>query len=253
MKIVSWNVNGIRSVLKQGFEDFVLKEKPDLLALQEVRIPDSNYRFEIKGYESHWSAAEKKGYSGTAILARRSPLKVTRGMGVAEHDHEGRVLTAEFEDFFLVNVYVPNAKRDLSRLKYRQKWDRDFLAYLKVLNKKKGVVFCGDLNVAHQERDLTYPKANGKNHGFTPEEREGFGRILDDGFADTFRIFHAEGGHYTWWSRLGRCRERNIGWRIDYVCVSKNLEPKVKQAFIRKDVMGSDHCPVGVVLAMDRK
>lgn len=248
MKIISWNVNGVRSVLRQGFEDFVRKHKPDILALQEVRVPDADYRVELQGYQSYWSAAEKKGYAGTAIFARRAPLKVTRGIGIPEHDREGRVLTAEWDDFFLVNVYVPNAKRDLSRLAYRQKWDRDFLAYLKRLKRKKGVIFCGDMNVAHQERDLTYPKANVKNHGFTPEEREGFTRLLAGGFVDSFRMFNQEGGHYSWWSRLGRCRERNIGWRIDYVCVSESLRARVKSAFILKEVMGSDHCPVGVEL-----
>lgn len=249
MKIVSWNVNGIRSILRQGFEDFVRRNKPDVLALQEVRVPDAEYRFELKGYESHWSAAEKKGYAGTAIYSRRAPIKITRGIGIDAHDREGRVLTAEWDDFFLVNVYVPNAKRDLSRLAYRQKWDLDFLAYLKKLNRKKGVIFCGDMNVAHQERDLANPKANVKNHGFTPEEREGFDRLLKGGFADSFRIFVPEGGHYTWWSRLGRCRERNIGWRIDYVCVSEDIKSRVRKAFILDEVMGSDHCPVGIELA----
>lgn len=249
MKIVSWNVNGIRSVMKKGFFDFVKKEKPDVICLQETKPPAASLEFDMPGYEHAWNNAKRPGYSGTAILSRTKPLSVTNGIGVLKHDDEGRVLTAEYGDFYLVSVYVPNAKRDLSRLPYRQKeWDVDFLKYLKKLEKKKPVVFCGDLNVAHQEIDLTYPKANTKNHGFTPEERAGFDNIVKAGFVDTFREFEKDGGHYTWWSRMSDCRKRNIGWRIDYFLISKSLRPRLKRAFILKDVPGSDHCPVGIVI-----
>jgi exodeoxyribonuclease-3 len=200
-------------------------------------------------YLTHWNSAEKKGYSGTAIFTRTKPLKVTTGIGHDEHDREGRVLTAEFPDFHLVNVYVPNSQRELTRLPYRQQWDRDFLAYLKKLEKKKPVIFCGDLNVAHTEIDLANPKANVKNHGFTPEERAGFGTFVQSGFLDTFREFEKAGGHYTWWSPMGGARSRNVGWRIDYFLVSAALRPRLKRAFIQPQVMDSDHCPVGIELA----
>ncbi len=249
MKIVSWNVNGIRSVMKKGFFDFVKKEKPDVICLQETKPPAGDLEFELPGYEHAWNNAKRPGYSGTAILSRTKPLSVTKGIGAAKHDDEGRVLTAEYKDFYLVSVYVPNSKRDLSRLPYREKeWDIDFLKYLKKLEKKKPVVFCGDLNVAHQEIDLTYPKTNTKNHGFTPQERAGFDNIVKAGFVDTFREFEKDGGHYTWWSRMSDCRKRNIGWRIDYFLISKSLRPRLKKAYILKDVPGSDHCPIGIVL-----
>lgn len=203
----------------------------------------------MAGYEGYWNHAKKAGYAGTAVFTRNLPLRVTYGMGILKHDDEGRLITLEFQDFFLVNVYVPNSRRDLSRLPYREKeWDVDFLSYLKKLEKKKPVVFCGDLNVAHKEIDLTHPKANVKNHGFTPEERAGFDNMIKAGFLDTFREFEKDGGHYTWWRPFHDCRQRNIGWRIDYFCVSKSLRPRLKKAFILKDVMGSDHCPVGIEL-----
>ena len=248
MKLISWNVNGIRSVLKKGFVGFVKKEKPDVLCLQETKAPaGAAVECGLTGYHVYWNSAPRAGYSGTAILSRTKPLQVTPGIGRAKHDGEGRVLTAEFKDFFLVNVYVPNSKRGLERLPYRTKeWDVDFLKYLKKLEKKKPVVFCGDLNVAHKEIDLANPKSNVKNHGFTPEERAGFDRIVASGFVDTFREFKKEGGHYTWWSRLSNCRARNIGWRIDYFVVSHVLKKRVKDAFILKGVQGSDHCPVGI-------
>ncbi len=249
IKIVSWNVNGIRSALRQGFLDFVKKEKPDILCLQETKTPDGGIPNPLAGYHDFWSHAKKAGYAGTAIFSKTKPLSVSEGIGIAKHDNEGRVLTAEYKNFYLVDVYVPNSKRDLSRLPYRAKeWDTDFLKYLKKLEKKKPVIFCGDLNVAHREIDLTYPKANVKNHGFTPEERAGFDAMMKAGFIDTFRELTAEGGHYTWWSRFADCRKRNIGWRIDYFCISKSLKPKLKKAWILKDVQGSDHCPVGVLL-----
>jgi len=199
-------------------------------------------------YTTYWNSAEKKGYSGTAIFTRTRPLQVTQGIGVAEHDREGRVLTAEYADFILVNSYVPNSQRELTRLPYRQQWDRDFLAYLKGLEQRKPVIWCGDLNVAHTEIDLANPKANVKNHGFTPEERAGFGAALAAGFVDTFREFEKGPRHYTWWSPMGGARGRNVGWRIDYFLASAALRPRLKSAFIRPAVLGSDHCPVGLEL-----
>ena len=247
MKLVSWNVNGLRSILRGRLLEYLAKEKPDVLCIQESRcLPEEIEATWPKGHALHLHPAEKKGYAGTAILTKARPLAVQPHMGVAEHDHEGRVLMAEFARFFLVNVYVPNAKRDLSRLPYRQKWDRDFLAYLKRLEKQKPVVFCGDLNVAHTELDLTNPKANLHNHGFTAEERAGFDAFVKAGFVDSFRVFESGGGHYTWWSQMGNARARNVGWRIDYFLLSASLRPRLEQAFIRDKVLGSDHCPVGI-------
>ncbi len=249
IKIISWNVNGIRSVLKKGFLGTVKKEKPDILCLQETRGPAEGVSVAIAGYQEFWNNAARPGYSGTVIFSKSKPLSIKNGISIAGHDQEGRVITAEYNNFFLVNVYVPNSKRDLSRLDYRTKqWDRDFLKYLKKLEKKKPVVFCGDLNVAHTEIDLANPKGNTKNHGFTPEERAGFDAFVKAGFVDAFRCFEKEGGHYTWWSRLGNCRARNIGWRIDYLLVSDALKKNLEKAWILKEVSGSDHCPVGIVL-----
>ncbi len=247
MKLISWNVNGFRSVLRKNFLSYLAQEKPDILCLQEIKCsPDDVEPVWPAKYKVHWNPALKKGYAGTAILTRTQPDNVKLHMGVVEHDQEGRVLMVEFADFFLVNVYVPNSKRDLSRLPYRQTWDRDFLRYLKRLEKKKPVIFCGDLNVAHQEIDLTNPKTNVKNHGFTPEERRGFDSFVKAGFLDTFREFEKSGGHYTWWSTMSGARARNVGWRIDYFLISASLRPRLKKAFIRRDVLGSDHCPVGI-------
>ncbi len=249
MKLISWNVNGIRSALKKGFYDFVKQHDPDILCLQETRLGEELVELGLKGYHDYWNAAEKKGYAGTAILSKTKPLSVSCGLAIPKHDREGRVLAAEFEDFYLVNVYTPNSKRDLSRLPYRtQEWDADFLVYVKRLEKKKPVVFCGDLNVAHQERDLANAKANVGTHGFTPEERAGFDKIMKAGFLDSFREFYEDGGHYTWWSQLGNCRQRNIGWRIDYFCISPALRARLKDASILADVIGSDHCPVTIQL-----
>ncbi len=249
MKLLSWNVNGLRAALKKGFTDFVKKENPNVLCLQETKYGADPIEVDLEGYDQFWNKAQKLGYSGTAIFSKTKPLSVINGMEISKHDNEGRVMTCEFNDFFLVNVYVPNSKRDLARLPYRHKeWDVDFLKHLKKLEKKKPVIFCGDMNVAHQEIDLTYPKANVNNHGFTPQEREGFDNIVKAGFVDTFREFEKGGGHYTWWSPMGNCRPKNIGWRIDYFCVSASLRPRLKKAFILKDVMGSDHCPVGIIL-----
>ena len=247
MKLISWNVNGLRAVLKKNFLEFLDAERPDVLCLQEIKSTQEDVeQLWPRQYTAYWNSAPRKGYSGTAMFTKVTPMKVCNGIEVAEHDGEGRVQTAEFPDFFLVNVYVPNSKRDLSRLTYRQKWDRDFLAYLKSLEKKKPVIFCGDLNVAHTEIDLANPKANVHNHGFTPEERAGFTAFVNAGFLDTFREFEKGGGHYTWWSVFGGARSRNVGWRLDYFLISKSLRPRLKTAFIRNKVLGSDHCPVGI-------
>ena len=248
MKLISFNVNGVRSILKKGFGDFIAKTKPDILCLQETKAHPEQVHVDLPGYEQYWNAAKKRGYSGTAIFAKIKPQNVTNDLGIAEHDDEGRVITAEFDDFFLVNVYTPNSKRELTRLDYRIRWDADFLKYLKKLERKKPVIFCGDLNVAHQEIDLTNPKANVGNHGFTPQERQGFSNFVKAGFVDTFREFTKEGGHYSWWSQISNARARNVGWRIDYFCISSALRPRLQKAFILGEVMGSDHCPVGIVL-----
>lgn len=249
MKLLSWNVNGLRSVLKKNFLEFLEAEKPDVLCLQETRCgPDDVEQLWPARYTTYWNTGEKKGYSGTAIFSTTRPLAVTRGIGVDEHDREGRVLTAEYNDFFLVNVYTPNSQRELTRLAYRQEWDVAFLKYLRKLEKRKPVVFCGDLNVAHTEIDLKNPKTNTKNHGFTPEERAGFTALVKAGFLDTFREFEPGGGHYTWWSPMMGARARNVGWRIDYFLVSQALRSRLRSAFIRSQVMGSDHCPVGIEL-----
>ena len=250
MRLLSWNVNGIRAALKNGFLKFVKEHNPDMLCVQETKVPRGGINLiELNSCEQFWNNAKKPGYAGTAIFSKVKPIKATCGIGLAKHDQEGRVITTELEDFFLVNVYVPNSQRTLDRLPYRTKeWDVDFLKYLKKLEKTKPVIFCGDMNVAHKEIDLTFPKANVKNHGFTPEERAGMDNIVKSGFIDTFRHFHKDGSHYTWWSQMGNCRKRNIGWRIDYFLISPHLLPKLKSAFILKNVMGSDHCPVGIEL-----
>jgi exodeoxyribonuclease-3 len=254
VKLISWNVNGLRAALRKGFLDYLAEEQPDILCLQETRCdPDAIEQLWPVAYTTYWNVAEKKGYAGTAIFTRTRPLNVTRGINRPEHDREGRVLTAEFPDFFLVNVYTPNAQRDLARLPYRQRWDRAFLKYLKRLETTKPVIFCGDLNVAHTERDLANPKANVRNHGFTVEERAGFSAFIKAGFVDTFREFESSGGHYTWWSLMRNARARNVGWRIDYFLISAALRPRLKNAFIRTEVMGSDHCPVGIELVPARR
>lgn len=251
LKLISWNVNGLRSVLGKGFLDSVAGADPDILCLQETRAEPGEVELLLPQFRFvYWNVArERKGYSGTAIFSKREPRSVRLGMGRAEHDGEGRLITAEFEDFQLCNVYTPNAQRGLTRLAYRQRWDADFLKYLKRIDRAKPVLCCGDLNVAHREIDLANPKSNVRNAGFTAEEREGFERILKAGFVDSFREFCAEGGKYTWWSYMNRARERNIGWRIDYWVISKALRPRLKDAFILPEVMGSDHCPVGITMA----
>ncbi len=248
MKLVSWNVNGIRSVLGKGFLEFVAAEAPDVLCLQETRGYPPNIGELLPNYQTHWNHAEKKGYSGVAFFIKQglAPRSVTLGMGKAEHDREGRVIYADFDDFYLLNVYTPNAGDDLRRLEYRMQWDVEFLKFLKKLEKKKPVLFCGDLNVAHEEIDLARPRENRKSAGFTDEERGGFSKYVKAGFVDTFRIFNQEPGHYSWWSFRANSRARNVGWRIDYFLASTALRPRVKRAFILPQVMGSDHCPVGV-------
>ncbi len=247
MKLISWNVNGLRAVLRKNFLDFLSEEDPDILCLQETRLGDGDIeQLWPVSYTTYWSHATKRGYAGTAIFTKVRPKKIKTGIGIPSHDGEGRVLTAEFDDFFVVNVYVPNSQRDLGRLDYRQEWDRDFLRYLKKLERRKPVVFCGDLNVAHTELDLANPKANVRSHGFTVEERAGFSAFVRRGFLDAFREFEKGGGHYTWWSQRPGVRARNIGWRLDYFLISAALRPRLKAAFIRPKVMGSDHCPVGI-------
>lgn len=263
MKIISWNVNGIRAVIKKGqFAPFIDKYKPDILCLQETKAEKGQVVIDLPQYKEYWNSALKKGYSGTAIFTKTEPISVINGIpddickkyGLDADEYgdprtEGRVIAAEFPHFFIVTVYTPNAKDDLSRVPLRHtQWDPAFLAYCKHLEAKKPVIFCGDLNVAHTADDLARPKENVGLKGFTAEEREGFQRFIDAGFIDTFRMFHKGNGHYTWWSHFANARERNVGWRIDYVLVSKSLEKSVKSASIHADVMGSDHCPVAIEL-----
>ena len=246
IKIISWNVNGIRAVLKKGFHDFIKEHSPDILCLQETKAHPDQVDLNMDELPfRYWNSAEKKGYSGTSIFLNKEPLSSSDGLGIKKHDNEGRVITLEFNEYFLVNVYTPNSKRDLSRLDYRyNEWDKDFLTYLKTLEKKKPVIFCGDLNVAHKEIDLKNPKTNRRNAGFTDEERMGFDNYISAGFIDTFREFEKGEGHYTWWSYMFQARSRNVGWRIDYFCISESLRTKLKKSYILKDVMGSDHAPV---------
>lgn len=249
MKLISWNVNGIRAVIRKKAFAFLQDFQPDIICLQETKAsPDIVDMSWADGYHAYWDVAARKGYAGTVTLSRVAPKKVTLGMGAPDHDEEGRIVTTDFESFVLTNVYVPNSKRDLSRLEYRQKWDRDLLAYLKKLSRKKPLIFCGDLNVAHKPVDLARPKQNVGTHGFTPEERAGFDAFVKAGFVDTFREFEKEGGHYTWWSMMTGARARNIGWRIDYFLVSKVLRSHLKNAWILPGIMGSDHCPIGLEL-----
>jgi len=261
--IYSWNVNGIRAVLKKGtFQSFIEQHQPDILCLQETKAERGQVEIDLSGYHEYWNSANKKGYSGTAIFSKQEPLAVTHGLPAdlvqqfqladdkyGDSSEEGRVIAAEYPAFYVVTVYTPNAKEDLSRLRLRQdKWDPAFLAYCKQLEKTKPVVFCGDLNVAHTELDLANPKPNRGKKGFTDEERKGFQNFVDAGFVDTLRLFKQGNGHYTWWSHFANARARNIGWRIDYVLVSASLKSVVESADIHADIMGSDHCPVSVRL-----
>ena len=246
MKILSWNVNGIRAVIKKGFYEYMNDINPDVICIQETKANPEQVDLELNDYEyKFWNSADKKGYSGTAIFSKIKPISVANDLNISKHDYEGRVICSEFLNFFLVTVYTPNSKRDLSRLKYRyEEWDVDFLKYLKKLEKLKPVIFCGDLNVAHKEIDLKNPKSNKRNAGFTNEEREGFQNYIDSGFVDTFRLFNSEPNNYTWWSYMFNSRAKNVGWRIDYFCISEILKEKVKSSKILPEIMGSDHAPV---------
>lgn len=247
MKLISWNVNGLRACVGKGFYDFVGGEAPDILCLQETKLQAGQIQMELPGYEELWNYAEKKGYSGTALFTRIKPTEVSYGIGIPEHDKEGRVITAEYESFYMVTVYTPNSQNELARLPYRMEWEDAFLAYLKELENKKPVICCGDMNVAHREIDLKNPKTNRRNAGFTDEEREKFGRLLESGFIDTFRYFYPDlEGAYSWWSYRFRAREKNAGWRIDYFLVSEILKDRLEDAMIYSQVQGSDHCPVGL-------
>ena len=245
MKCISWNVNGIRACVQKGFMDFFQEADADIFCIQETKMQEGQLELETPGYFQYWNYAERKGYSGTAVFTKKEPLSFTCGIGIEEHDKEGRVITLEFEEFYFVTVYTPNSQSELARLSYRMEWEDAFLAYLKKLEEKTPVIFCGDLNVAAEEIDLKNPKTNRKNAGFTDEEREKFRKIKASGFVDTFRYFYPdEEGIYSWWSYRFRAREKNAGWRIDYFCVSQSLKERLEDARIHTDVMGSDHCPV---------
>lgn len=248
-KMISWNVNGLRAVVGKGFLDIFREIDADIFCLQETKLSEGQIELDLPGYHQYWNYAGKKGYSGTAIFTRQEPLAVTYGIGLEEHDQEGRVITAEYPGYYVVTCYTPNSQNELARLDYRMTWEDAWLAYLKGLEKKKPVVFCGDLNVAHKEIDLKNPKTNRRNAGFTDEERAKFTRLLEAGFVDTFRYFYPDQeGIYSWWSYRFRAREKNAGWRIDYFCVSEALKDRLKGAAIHTGIMGSDHCPVELVL-----
>ena len=249
MKLISWNVNGLRAAMGKGFLDAFNALDADIFCLQETKLQSGQAALDLPGYHQYWNYAEKKGYSGTAVFTRQEPLSVRYGIGVEEHDHEGRVITLEFPDFYFITVYTPNSQDGLARLPYRMQWEDDFLSYLKGLEKEKPVVFCGDLNVAHQEIDIKNPKSNIHNAGFTQEERDKMTALLKSGFVDTFRYFHPDvTGAYSWWSYRFHARENNAGWRIDYFIVSQALAPRLVSAAIHPEIFGSDHCPVELVL-----
>ncbi|MDO4317373.1 MAG: exodeoxyribonuclease III [Lachnospiraceae bacterium] len=249
MKLISWNVNGLRACMQKGFLDFFREADADVFCLQETKLQEGQHDLELPGYYQYWNYAEKKGYSGTALFSKKEPLRVTYGIGAEKHDREGRVITAEFEEFWVVTVYTPNSQRELARLDYRMEWEADFLNYVKGLAEKKPVIFCGDLNVAHREIDLKNPKTNRRNAGFTDEERACFTRVLESGFIDTFRYFYPElEGVYSWWSYMFQARAKNAGWRIDYFVVSETLKERLEDAKIHTQVLGSDHCPVELTL-----
>ena len=245
MKFVSWNVNGIRACVKKGFEGFFKDIDADIFAIQETKCQPEQIELEAQGYEQFWNSAQRKGYSGVALFSKKKPLSVSFGMGIDEHDTEGRIITAEYEDFYFVTCYTPNSKNELLRLDYRMIWEDEFRKFLKKLDEKKPVVFCGDLNVAHKEIDLKNPDTNHRNAGFTDEERGKFTDLLAAGFTDSFRYLYPDKeSAYSWWSYRMRARERNAGWRIDYFCVSDRIKDKIKEAKIRADIFGSDHCPI---------
>ena len=249
MKLISWNVNGIRACMQKGFLDFFKEADADIFCLQETKVQESQVELDLPGYHQYWNYAEKKGYSGTAMFTKQEPLSVSYGIGIPEHDKEGRVITLEFADFYVITCYTPNSQNELARLPYRMDWENAFLAYLDGLKAKKPVIFCGDLNVAHQEIDLKNPKTNHKNAGFTDEEREKFTILLSHGYVDTFRHFYPDAEQiYSWWSYRFKAREKNAGWRIDYFVVSEDLKEKLLDAKIHTEVFGSDHCPVELEL-----
>lgn len=251
-KLISWNVNGLRAVVSKGFfTEFIENEQPDALCVQETKLQAGQISLDLKGYKSYWNYADRKGYSGTAIFVKEefTPLSAAYGMGIDEHDHEGRVITLEFDDYYLVTCYTPNSKQELLRLEYRCKWEDDFRAYLKALEKNKPVILCGDLNVAHNEIDLKNPASNHENPGFSDAERQKFTELLDAGFIDTFRYFYKDKKDaYSWWSYRMKAREKNVGWRIDYFIASRSLEGRLKDALIYDKIFGSDHCPVGLFI-----
>lgn len=251
MKLISWNVNGIRACMKKGFEDFFRDADADIFCIQESKCQEGQVELELPGYHQYWNYAKRKGYSGTAVFTKEEPLSVQYGIGIEEHDQEGRVITCEYPAFYLVTVYTPNAQSELARLSYRMQWESDFLEYLKKLEEEKPVIFCGDLNVAHQEIDLKNPKSNRQNPGFSDEERACFTKVLESGFVDTFRYLYPDlEGAYTWWSYRFRAREKNAGWRIDYFCISPELTERLENHVIHSQVMGSDHCPIELQMAM---
>ena len=251
LKFISWNVNGLRACYDKGFADVFNRLEADFFCLQETKMQEGQLDVQFEGYQSYWNYAEKKGYSGTAIFSKVKPLSVTYGLGIEEHDHEGRVITLELESYYLITVYTPNSQEELRRLDYRMKWDDDFRAYLKKLEEKKPVIVCGDLNVAQKEIDLKNPKTNRKNAGFTDEERAKFTTLLESGFTDTFRYFYPEQeGIYSWWSYRFKAREKNAGWRIDYFLTSDSLKDKLRGAQIHTDILGSDHCPVELTIEL---
>lgn len=249
MKLISWNVNGIRACVSKNFMEFFNEVDADIFCLQETKLQENQIDLQLEGYFQYWNYAKKKGYSGTAIFTKKEPLSVTYGINIDEHDQEGRVITIEFEDFYMVTVYTPNSQSELKRLDYRMKWEDDFRLYLKKLDETKPVIVCGDLNVAHKEIDLKNPKTNRKNAGFTDEERNKFTELLNEGFIDTFRYFYpGEENIYSWWSYRFKAREKNAGWRIDYFCTSEKLKERLVSAKIHTDVLGSDHCPVELII-----
>lgn len=249
MKMISWNVNGLRASLKNGFMDAFKTIDADIFCLQETKMEQGQAELDLTGYQEYWNSAKKKGYSGTAVFTKKAPLSVTFGIGIEKHDQEGRVITLEFEDTYFVNIYTPNSQRELVRLGYRMEWEDDLRSYLLSLDTKKPVILCGDLNVAHQEIDIKNAKSNRKNAGFTDQEREKMTILLNAGFSDTFRTLHPDDHEaYSWWSLMPGIRERNVGWRIDYFLVSRRMMPQIKEAFILSQVYGSDHCPVGIVI-----
>ena len=251
MKLISWNVNGIRACVNKGFKDFFNEIDADIFCIQETKCQEGQIELEFEGYKSFWNSAEKKGYSGTAIFTKIDPLSVRYGIGIEEHDKEGRVITLEFEKFYMVDIYTPNSKRELERLDYRQVWEAEIRKYLLKLNETKPVIMCGDLNVAHKEIDLKNPKTNRGNAGFTDEERNKMTELLNVGFVDTFRYLYPDKEEqYSWWSYMGRAREKNVGWRIDYFIVSEDVKEKIIDAKIYPEVMGSDHCPVGLDISI---